>query len=79
MSKSKTLKQLYDLTKDIWRNPELYTEKDIAIEWLEIAWVQEIADELIEQNICIKCGGDLRLDRNNDKAALRCYSCDTKY
>ena len=79
MSNSKTLKQLYDLTIDVWRDPKLYTKEDISLEFLDIAYIQEVADELIDQNICPRCKGELNLDRNSDKAYLKCYSCNTKF
>lgn len=80
MSNSKTLKQLYDLTMEVFQFPEGFkTKEDVAIEFLDIAYIQEVADELIDQNICPRCKGELSLDRNSDKAYLKCYSCNTKF
>lgn len=79
MFKTEQLKRLYDLTIDVWRDPQLYEEKDIAIEWLDIAYVQEIADELIDKDICPRCGKELRLDRNSSVASLKCCGCGAKY
>ncbi|MFH0334566.1 hypothetical protein [Clostridium perfringens] len=80
MSKSKVLKDLYNLTMEVYEFPESFeTKEDLMIEWLEINWDQDVADELIDKNICPRCKDELRLDRNSSVAYLKCYNCDTKY
>lgn len=80
MSNLKTLKQLYDLTMEVFQFPESFkTKEDVAIEFLDIAYIQEIADELIDQSICPRCGNELKLDRNSNKAYLKCCGCETKF
>lgn len=79
--KREMLKQLFDLAMDIWRYPNTYkSDQEIILDWLEIAPdTPDLANELIDRDICPKCGGQLRLDRNSQNAYLRCYGCDTKY
>ncbi len=80
MSKSKVLKDLYNLAMEVYEFPESFeTKEDLMIEWLEINWDQDVAGELIDKDICPRCGKELRLDRNSSVASLKCCGCGAKY